>query len=194
MFNHEKLAEVISAYKGYFPAHWNDEKYKWEAIQHFQKHWDIYADNFSEMFMKATERTRNLLANMNSYPRGMIKAFAESDAEETRGMFINLFDESKDLAERMEWFLASAEKLRVKYDDGNWRQHYQTQNAITTYLWLKYPDKYYIYKYSEVWAFAKAIDSDFLPKKGRGVSNVQGTLKLYDEVREIIQKIGRAHV
>lgn len=188
MFNHEKLAEVISAYKGYFPAHWNDEKYKWEAIQHFQKHWDIYADNFSEMFMKATERTRNLLANMNSYPRGMIKAFAESDAEETRGMFINLFDESKDLAERMEWFLASAEKLRVKYDDGNWHQHYQTQNAITTYLWLKYPDKYYIYKYSEVWAFAKAIDSDFLPKKGRGVSNVQGTLKLYDEVREIIQK------
>ena len=188
MFSREKLADVISGYKEYFPIHWNDEKYKWEAIQHFQKHWDIHAEDFSGMFMKSTERTYNLLANMNNYPRGMIKAFATADAEKTRGMFINLFDESKELIERMERFLTSAEEFREKYDDGNWRQHYQTANTVMTYLWMKYPDKYYIYKYSEVRAFAEAIDSDFLPKKGRGISNVQKTLKLYDEVREIILK------
>ena len=84
MFNSEKLAAVIAAYKEYFPEHWKDEMYKWEAIQHFQKHWDINAESFLDMFMSATEKTYNLLANMNNYPRGMIKSFATADAETVR--------------------------------------------------------------------------------------------------------------
>ena len=187
MFNSEKLAAVIAAYKEYFPEHWKDEMYKWEAIQHFQKHWDINAESFLDMFMSATEKTYNLLANMNNYPRGMIKSFATADAETVRGMFINLFDESKNLAERIEEFQSKAEEMRVKYDDGTWRQHYQGENAITTYLWLKYPDKYYIYKYSEVRSFAKTIESDFIPKKGGSTFNVEGGIRLYDEVRDVIK-------
>ena len=46
MINGEKLLLVIAAYKEYFPNHWKDEMYKWEAIQHFQNHWDINAKNF----------------------------------------------------------------------------------------------------------------------------------------------------
>ena len=103
-------------------------------------------------------------------------------------MFINLYDESKNLAERIEQFQASADEFRVKYDDGTWRQHYQRENAITTYLWLRYPNKYYIYKYSGVRAFAKALDSDFVPKKSGSIFNVEGGLKLYNEVREIIKQ------
>ncbi|MDE6944108.1 MAG: EVE domain-containing protein [Lachnospiraceae bacterium] len=186
MINHEKLSAVIAAYKEYFPEHWQDEMYKWEAIQHFQKHWDINAENFLDMFVVATDKTFNLLANMNNYPRSMIKAFATADAEAVRGMFINLYDESKNLAERIEQFQVSSDEMRLKYDDGTWRQHYQGENAITTYLWLRYPDKYYIYKYSEIRAFAKAIESDFVPKKGGSTFNVEGGLKLYNEVREII--------
>lgn len=186
MVDLQKLAAVIAAYKEYFPAHWKDEMYKWEAIQHFQENWDINSDKFLDMFMMATDKTFNLLANMNNYPRGMIKAFATADAEAVRAMFINLFDDSKNLAERIEMFQASAEELRVKYDDGTWRQHYQTPNAITTYLWLRYPDKYYIYKYSECRAIAKELDSDFVPKKGGATYNVEGGIKLYDEIRNIV--------
>ena len=188
MINSEKLAAIIAAYKEYFPEHCKDEVYKWEAIQHFQQHWDINAENFLDMFMAATDKTFNLLANMNNYPRGMIKAFATADAEATRNMFIGLFDESRNLAERIEEFQSKADEMRVKYDDGTWRQHYQGENAITTYLWLKYPDKYYIYKYSEARAFAKALDSDFVPKKGGSTFNVEGSLKLYDEVREVVKQ------
>ena len=43
------MADVISAYKEYFPKHWKDEKYKWEAIKHFQKHWDVNAADFKAM-------------------------------------------------------------------------------------------------------------------------------------------------
>ena len=31
-----KIAAAINGYKQYFPKHWKDEKYKWEAIKHFQ--------------------------------------------------------------------------------------------------------------------------------------------------------------
>ena len=184
MFDQEKLVAVIAAYKDYFPNHWKDEKYKWEAIQYFQEHWNISAENFLDMFMEATDKTYNLLANMNNYPRGMIKSFAMADPEAVRSMFMALFDESQNLAQRIEQFITSAEDLRVKYDDGTWKQHYQTANAISTYLWLKYPDKYYIYKYSEVRAIAREIGSDFIPKKGGLVSNIENSYKLYDEIRK----------
>ena len=188
MFSDEKLSAVLSAYKEYFPKHWKDERYKWEAIAHFQKHWEINALNFSDMFMTATDKTFNLLANMNNYPRGMIKSFSAADPEAVRAMFLHLFDESKKLAERIEQFMVSAEVLRAKYDDGTWRQHYQTPNAITTYLWLRYPDKYYMYKYTEVLALAKAIESDFIPKRGGSIVNVEESMKLYDEIRAVIIK------
>lgn len=186
MINSEKLTAVIAAYKEYFPAHWADEKYKWEAIKHFQENWDVNSANFLEMFMDATDKTYNLLANMNNYPRGMIKNFAAADAEAVRSMFLHLYDERVDVTERIEQFRADAENLRVKYDDGTWKQHYQTHNAITTYLWLRYPDKYYIYKYLECRAMAKAVDSDFIPKKGASAANVAGGLRLYDEISEVL--------
>ncbi len=186
MINGKKLLLVIAAYKEYFPNHWKDEMYKWEAIQHFQNHWNINAKNFLDMFMESTEKTYNLLANMNNYPRGMIKSFAMVDPEAVRAMFIKLFDESTALAQRIEQFIISAEELRVKYDDGTWKQHYQTTNAVSIYLWLKYPDKYYIYKYSEVRALSKEIESDFIPKKGSSAANVENSFRLYNEIREIL--------
>lgn len=52
-FDQEKLSAIIVAYKKYFPSHWKDEMYKWEAVQHFQKYWDVNAQNFLDMFMEA---------------------------------------------------------------------------------------------------------------------------------------------
>ena len=145
MFDNEKLMAALTAYKQYFPLHWKDEKYKWEAVQYFQNNWDIEAENFLDMFMKATDKTFNLLASMNNYPRAMIRAFAEEEPETVRDMFIVLYDETRNLDERIEKFEMMAEDLRVRYDDGSWKHHYQSANAISTYLWLRYPDKYFIY-------------------------------------------------
>lgn len=186
MLNKEKLEAVLAAYKEYFPQHWKDEKYKWEAVQHFQKNWDIKAENFLDMFMKATEKTGNLLANMNNYPRGMMRSFATAAPETVRSMFMILYDESRNLNERIEQFRASAEELRDRYDDGTWKQHYQTANAISIYLWLRYPDKYFIYKYSEMRAAAKELESAFVPKKGYTGENIEGGFQFYEQIREEI--------
>lgn len=112
MIDLKKLNPILEGYKAYFPNHWDDEKYKWEAIKHFQEHWDIDAENFGEMFKQATEKTFNLLASGYAYPRGMITNFAKADDGATREMFRNLFDESENLAARVYAFQTVAEELR----------------------------------------------------------------------------------
>lgn len=187
MINIEKLKPILEGYKTYFPSHWDDEKYKWEAVKHFQDHWNIDAENFGDMFKQATDKTFNLLASGYAYPRGMITNFAKADAEATRTMFRNLFDESQDLAVRVDAFQAAAENMRAKYDDGTWRNHYQNTNAISTYLWLRYPDKYYIYKYELYRAAATELSADYKPKRNGSVDSMIGGFKMYDEIcKEIV--------
>ena len=188
MINLNKLAPILDGYKAYFPIHWSDEKYKWEAIKHFQDNWDIDAENFGDMFKKATDKTSNLLASGYAYPRAMITNFAKADDEGTRSMFRALFDESVDLAQRVSTFQAAAEEMRVKFDDGTWRNHYQSTNAISTYLWLRYPDKYYIYKYELLRAASTELSSDYRPKKNGSVDSMTGGFQLYDEMCSAIMK------
>ena len=187
MIDLAKLTLVLEGYKEYLPDHWENEKYKWEAIKHFQDHWNIDAENFGDMFKQATDKTFNLLASGYAYPKGMIINFAKADDEATRAMFKNLFDESVNLAERIEAFQSASEELRVKYDDGTWRSHYQNTNAISTYLWLMYPDKYYIYKYELFRAAARFLSSDYIPKKNGSADTLIGGFKMYDEICEAVK-------
>lgn len=187
MIDAEKLAAVIAGYKDYFPKKWPNEKYKWEAIKNFQDHWDIQSPDFSKMLDQSMNKTFNLLSAMNFYPLKMIKQFSVSEPETIRSMFLNLYDEKKDLTERVDKFQSASELLVSKYTDGTWKQHYQNANAISTYLWLRYPDKYYIYKYTICLGAAKELGSDFVPKKGGGTANLILGYKLYDEICEIIQ-------
>ena len=188
MINPNKIVSVIEGYKQFFPEHWEDEKYKWEAVKHFQDNWDIEAEHFGTMFKKATDKTFNLLASGYAYPRGMILEFVKADDNAVREMFRRLFDESLDLSDRVTEFMNTAEKLRIKYNDGTWKQHYQNTNYISTYLWLMYPDKYYIYKYELYRAVAKELDDSYLPKKNGAAETMVGGFKMYDEICEILKR------
>ena len=187
MINLEKLAPIIEGYKTYFPEHWKNEQYKWEAVKHFQDNWDIEAEDFGAMFKKATEKAGNLLGSAHSYPRGMILEFAKADNEAVRQMFIKLYDESVDLSERIETFVNTSEELRIKYNDGTWNNHYQNTNAISVYLWLRCPDKYYIYKYEIYRDVANELESSFQPKKRYSPNNIVGGYAMYDEICSALQ-------
>ena len=187
MINQEKLATIIDSYKEDFSQHWKDEKYKWEAVQHFQKNWDINAVDFKSMLERALEKTYNLLASGYFYAKGMLLQFAEEDPESTRAAFISLFDESKDLTERVAAFQAFADDRKENHNSG-WNNHYQNSNAISTYLWLRYPDKYYIYKYTEYRSVAKALLSDFVPKKSASPETLVAGYKMYDEICDEIKQ------
>lgn len=190
MIDKRKLQSILQEYKKAFPKlFWtdkqNNEKYKWVAIKHFQVNWDIDAPDFLDMFTQATAKTENLLAAMNYFPRGMIIEFCKVAPEDVRKMFRDLFDESKSVVTRVEEFIKESERLRTTYQpESGWKSHYQNTNSITTYLWLMYPDKYYIYKYSECRAVAYAISNDYKPTKGAKPETLLGAISLYDEIAE----------
>lgn len=185
MLNQDKLLQIIEEYKEYFPKHWKDEKFKWEAVKHFQEHWDINALDFKTMLSESLEKTNGLLSSGFFFAKGMIELFAEEDPEATRAAFITLFDESKDLQERVSAFQAFAEDRKENHNTG-WKNHYQNTYTISIYLWLKYPDKYYIYKYSEMVVIAKELESDFRPKRNSDPAVLMGGFKMFDEMRDIL--------
>lgn len=187
MINLDKLDAVISAYKVYFLTHWEDEKYKWEAIKHFQEYWDINAPDFAEMLEKATEKTENLLTSFRFYPRNMLLHFARLAPESVRETFSILYDESKDLKERVEYFQKWADSWMNICKENGWNNHYQNTNAISVYLWLRYPDSYYIYKYSECFAVAKELESNFQPKRSSSAENLIGCFEFYHEICRYLQ-------
>ena len=182
-FNQDKLKAAIEAYKKDFSKNIGNEIYKWKAVKSFQNNWNIEAKNFSEMFYNSTKTADNLLVSQNHFPRRMIRELAEKDPEAVRNMFRNLYDESLELGGRIDDFISASEKLVNKYFPG--KAHYQDYNSVSTYLWLKYPNEYYIYKYSEIKKVTTTLDVDLVIKKGT-ISSVINTFDFYDEIAEIL--------
>ena len=188
MFDQFRLKDVLAQYKQSFVStQWGNEKYKWEAVKWFQDNWDVNASDFPEMLSRSLDKTFNLLASNNNFPKGMIVGFAKAAPEEVRAMFIALFDESQDVFERMNAFKMQSSILLEKYGNGA-AQHYQYENAISTYLWLRYPDKYYIYKFGEVKTVSSELESDYRFKKGAYADNIRNFLRLYDEISAALKE------
>ncbi len=102
-------------------------------------------------------------------------------------MFVNLYDEGNNLYARIAAFKKEADQMLASYG-GNYTNHHQDEHAITTYLWLKYPDKYYIYyfeivqKTSEILRPADGSRYDYEFKKGAYEKNIRNYVRLYDEI------------
>lgn len=188
MFDEFRLKEALISYKRDFAQKlWPNEKYKWQAVKCFQLNWDVNATDFAGMLKKSLSATANLLANVNNFPARMIQKFAEIVPEEVRAMFIELFDESKDVYERINSFKLKSSLLLERYGNGA-AQHYQNENSISTYLWLRYPDKYYIFKLGEVKVVASELESDYRFKKGAYADNIHNFYAFYNEICTELQK------
>lgn len=182
MFSKERLKDALAQYKQEFVSkQWGYEKYKWIAVKCFQDNWDIHATDFGTMVEKSLSKTSNLLASMSNYPRAMITKFAKMNPEKVRAMFMDLFDDGREVHERILSFKSQAEELLVDFPEEA-KQHFQNENAVTTYLWLRYPDKYYIYKYGEVKKVAEKLQSDYHFKKGAYAENIANSIRFYNEV------------
>lgn len=187
MFDRQRLQDALVQYKRDFLIfQWKNERYKWEAIQCFQKNWDINAADFPGMLTRSLAKTRNLLVSRNVFPREMIQGFAKTEPETVRSMFIALFDENSDIVERIMAFKDKASALLEKIGRPD-ISHYQNENAISVYLWLRYPDKYYIYKYGEIRTVARELKSDYQFKKGLYGENIRHAFLLYDEICHTIK-------
>ncbi len=166
MMNQEALQQVIAFYKSNYAMIEKQELYKWKALKCFQDNWDLEATEFCEMLKKSLAKTKNLMSAGNYFPSKAIVWMAEKDEEYVREMFRDLFSLSKDLKERIEQFRSSAAYMVDKYKEKNVNQHFQDDRAIMVYLSMRYPDKYYLYKYEMFKEFVSRVNYCDKPKRG----------------------------
>lgn len=144
-----KMEQLITQYINILKTQGDpDESYKWEAINRFQSHWNIDAENFEKMFLEAFRKKGNLMYQ-NSW--GFIKKAVKSFPEELRQLFRNLYDESQPLMERVQEFQKGSEDLvpKVKSALGKSKLNaQQDERTLSVYLTFRFPEKYYLYKSS----------------------------------------------
>lgn len=163
--NHEKIKSIISLYKSSIVENTKNEIYKWEAVQHFQNNWDINAADFHSMFKSSISKTVNLLKSKSAWADTMMLRFAEKNSELVRGLFNHLFDEEIDFIERRQHFLTEIEEIR-KALTPEYDHHYHYDHEISVYLSLRFPEKYFIYKYGILNKIVRLIDYPYKPKVG----------------------------
>ena len=196
------IQDAIEQYKHKLrddPSYWDGkpgsfgEKYKWEAIAHFQKNWDIDAPDFAEMFKESTAKTRNLLDSIG-FPRAMMLDFASIQPKQVEEMFRNLLDENIDLKQRVDNFKQKAKTLLEKYrfshpEAQKANNHFQDTNTISTYLWLRYPDKYYKYAPGIYCSNRQLLGlyQYYIKDRDRTIDSMLEGFAMYDKIRAMLK-------
>ena len=183
--NQPLIKTYLQAYKDQFAHISNQELYKWQAVKQFQDHWDIDAEDFYLMLQESLSLTENLLTSGLYFPKGMLVETAEVQPEAVRKLFNTLYNEEEDLLYRIEAFRAGMKELIA----GNFdvKNDYQDHRAVIVYLVLKYPERYYLYKFGMFKTFASKINYTYTPVKGR-IENVSHFNNLCDIIKPIIVK------
>lgn len=180
------VKSYIEEYKKEFDRVHNQEIYKWHAIKQFQETFDIDAVNFNENLELSLSKADNLLDSKLYFPKRMVLKNAEKSPEQIREMFRILFDEDFDYLERIENFRTEFKELS-KQNFPELKNDYQDHRALVVYLSLKYPERYYFYKYGMFNEFAKKVKYTYQPKEGR-IENISQFQNLCDLVRYEIEK------
>lgn len=195
MIDRKKFDKLVKEYQNYFTNHkgengesyWEEEEFKWRGIKTFQDNWDLDTQNLSDMIKRSLYGVSHMMVSQARFPEGMIEDFAEREPNTVRAMFKDLFDESKDIVERFHSFKQKSADLLERVGNGA-KNHFQDERTIALYLWLRYPDKYYVYQYTQARNLSIALGSDHRIIKGRLDSNIREWLALYNEVTELMKQ------
>lgn len=195
MIDRKKFDKLVKEYQNYFTNHkgengesyWEEEEFKWRGIKTFQDNWDLDAQDLSDMIKRSLHAVSHMMVSQARFPEGMIEDFAEREPDTVRAMFKDLFDESKDIVERFHSFKQKSADLLERVGNGA-KNHFQDERTIALYLWLRYPDKYYVYQYTQARNLSIALGSDHRIIKGRLDSNIREWLALYNEVTELMKQ------
>jgi Cdc6-like AAA superfamily ATPase len=130
--------------------HLKGETYKWELVNQFRGRPNPNAVDFYQEIKEV--KFNNLI-----YAMGMavINHLAKDRPEELRQLFISLYDETKDLTERIKSF--NKDTLKIYRELGQTLQHHQDERTIATYLTFHDSDKYTFYKYSFYKKYCKLL-------------------------------------
>lgn len=162
--NRQILRHYIDEYKLNFDRVNQQEIYKWKAVKCFQDNWNIDAENFYEMLLASIRLTQNLLKSGQYFPLRMLMHYSEQRPNETRNLFKELYNEEEDIFERIESFQNGIDNLNNELFPG--KNSYQDHRAIIVYLALRYPERYFFYKFEMFKQFSEKLELIYKPVRG----------------------------
>lgn len=162
--NRQILNHYIQEYKLNFEQVNQEEIYKWRAVKCYQDHWDIDAANFYEMLLSSLKMTKNLMDSGQYFPLRMIVQYTEHKPKEVRELFRNLYNEEEDLYSRIQSFKLGINAIHNQLFEN--KSSYQDSRAIIVYLVLRYPERYFFYKFEMFKQFCEKLEIVYKPVKG----------------------------
>ena len=192
----EQLKPLWEGYKSYFnnSKDFEGELYKWEVLKRVHDTWKWEGDSDPAGMFDAAFKVKghkNLWSSMNFYPVAMYNEMLKAVPDDAREAMSGLFDESQDLGIRLQRFLEQVEKMRARlaemYPETNKANHYHGDlRAVSLYLSLQYPEKYFIFKRS---VYRKFLTAAALPSpKGDAVISFLHFLQTAQNLRTFIEK------
>ena len=143
----EKIKELIQHYVTFLledPSN-KYEVYKWQAIKHFQQHWNIEASNFYEMFKEAFRKRGNLVYQ-NSF--SFLDALGKYFPEQLRSLFLIVYgaDDFYIKLDKAKTFVENnIDKLRKKLDKENFNHQFD-ERTLSFLLTMQNPNEETFYK------------------------------------------------
>lgn len=172
MISHSTLSEWVNEYLMHIQritpeVHVRDEEgYKFRSVDNFQRHFDLEAQDLAAMLSRAIENN-NLAAGNMYFARRVLLAFAEAYPEDTRQALRVLFDERRDVPERID---DAFERFNVLMERRNKELGANSRSDISLrflslLLGFRYPNACNPIKPREWKVFCKFVDKDFnIPK------------------------------
>jgi len=153
----------------------NDSLYKYDMVKYFQDNWapdEAGLLGFIKDFIKIQNKLMYNLANSS------IQKILNYAPKDTLHLFSDLFDESRDLVERIRTFQTKSDELIKRFEpkyNGN-----QDERSISVYLTCRYPDKYTFYQNTYYSAYCKLLK---IKEKPAGEKYIH-YLKLINELKQ----------
>jgi hypothetical protein len=193
--NKTRLEEYWNKYKADFGTDKfkKSEGYKWSLFGKMYPIWkwkkgisniEMYENTFK------VDGPKNLWMSGNFFPISMLTWMLEKFPEESATAMEILFDETKNLSNRIDSFTKVLDdklpELAKLVTEKPINHHYHGDlRAISLYLTLQFPEKYFIYKHTMYKAFSEIME---LPKVKTGkTSNYEDYIGICNEIREFIK-------
>jgi len=172
----EKLNNYLDAYIDRWAEIIPLEEYKWIEFKQFNSVWYSTNMKLDKKIRLAFSKSKNLLMGRRYFPASMLENFAKAHPKETEQLLESLFDDQNDIKDRASNFIAGCKNLLSQmkeegYSDWKGRdnvQSYQDAHAISLYLAMNNPKRYFIYKALMFHTFANKVGYQITGKRGVG--------------------------
>ena len=187
----DSLAPYISWYKKWWKYMVNHEHFKWDATEQFQKTFDINAEDLAANLKEALSKEESLLSGHMNFSKQMLLLNAEQEEtkEDVRRALEMLFNESIDLAKRIEDFIEQFNTInetnklagRIKPN----ASPHQNPHSVSVYLAFAHPASHYIYKESVWLDFKYETELDY-PSLNWFPHKLVGYDQICNHIREVL--------